>query len=125
LSEAKRDLRERLRALTGELDRYLASEYGVETQDQVSIAKWKLSHQPFHWFAEFYRIMKDGGFDVVVGNPPWREYAAAKKEYRVRGYSTEQCGNLHGICTERALDIRMPSGRASLNRPGNCRDSNP
>ena len=26
---------------------------------------------PFHWFVEFYGIMHKGGFDVVIGNPPY------------------------------------------------------
>jgi len=27
--------------------------------------------QPFNWERKFPDIMKDGGFDVVIGNPPW------------------------------------------------------
>ena len=34
------------------------------------------AHQPFHWFVEFYGIMTKGGFDVVIGNPPWRGYSS-------------------------------------------------
>jgi hypothetical protein len=77
--------------------------------------EWRKSHQPFHWFVEFYGIMARGGFDVVVGNPPWKEYAAVRNEYTVLNYATEPCGNLHGLCTERALAIRRnDGGRASF-----------
>ena len=31
--------------------------------------QWRTSHQPFHWFVEFYDIMQKGGFDVIVGKP--------------------------------------------------------
>ena len=41
--------------------------------------------------------MQDGGFDVIVGNPPYVEYTKVKNEYTVRGYSTESCGNLYAF----------------------------
>jgi len=28
---------------------------------------------PFHWKIDFYNILYDGGFDVIVGNPPYLE----------------------------------------------------
>ncbi len=31
---------------------------------------WEEKHR-FNWEQEFKEIMKDGGFDVVIGNPPW------------------------------------------------------
>ena len=41
------------------------------TKDQKAYGQWRGSHQPFHWFVEFYGIMHDGGFDVIIGNPPY------------------------------------------------------
>ncbi|MFX0209571.1 MAG: Eco57I restriction-modification methylase domain-containing protein, partial [Candidatus Hodarchaeota archaeon] len=26
---------------------------------------------PFHWFIEFHKPMMQGGFDIIIGNPPW------------------------------------------------------
>ena len=106
----KKELRRRLAKLDAELDRYQAGEYRVNIEKQEDFDAWKASHQPFHWFVEFYGIMVSGGFDVIIGNPPWKEYAAVKKEYTVRGYATEGCGNLHNLCTERSLRIRQPNG---------------
>jgi hypothetical protein len=57
--------------------------------------------------------MKRGGFDVLIGNPPWKEYSSVRKTYTVRNYVTEGCGNLHGLCTERALQLRSFGGRMS------------
>ena len=37
-----------------------------------------------------------------------------KKDYKVRGYLTESCGNLHGIMTERAITLARNSGRVSF-----------
>ena len=69
------------------------------------------SHQPFHWFVEFYGIMSKGGFDVVIGNPPYVEYSKVRKEYQTKGFVTERCGNLYALCSERALHLTTSTGR--------------
>ena len=106
----KVELRKRLNDLRDELDQYLAGDYDVKASDKTVYAKWRTSHQPFHWFVEFYGIMHDGGFDVIIGNPPWKEYSAVKKTYAIRGYETEKCGNLYGFCTERSLNLTRAGG---------------
>lgn len=36
----------------------------------------------FHWFIEFPEVMeRDGGFDVVIGNPPWEVSQMTEKEF--------------------------------------------
>lgn len=35
----------------------------------------------FHWPLEFPNIMQHGGFDVVLGNPPWEVLQLSEKEY--------------------------------------------
>lgn len=69
--------------------------------------EWQKSHQPFHWLAEFYLIIQGkGGFDVIIGNPPYVEYSQAKKTYRLeKSYKTLECGNLYAIVFERCLNI--------------------
>ena len=98
-------LRKRLDNLRDELDQYLAGEYAVKASDEKAYAKWRTSHQPFHWFVEFYGIMHRGGFDVIIGNPPYVEYSKVRKTYQVKGLPTERCGNLYALCTERSLDL--------------------
>lgn len=70
---AKRELRTRLKRLSTELNRYLAREYGIDLDKKEVYEQWCKSHQPFHWFAEFYGIMRQGGFNVIIGNPPYLE----------------------------------------------------
>src|SRR5205085_11939801 len=121
IAESKQQLRDKLAVLRDELDQYLATEYGI---DRNNIAKeedykgkfdqWLQSHQPFHWFVEFYGIMKNGGFDVIIGNPPWKEYSTVRKTYTILNYLTEGCGNLHGMCTERVLHLRSARGWTSF-----------
>jgi hypothetical protein len=110
----KRKLRDRLETLEAELNRYLASECGVDVTKPKQFAPWLRSHKPFHWFIEFYGIMTRGGFDVIIGNPPWVEYARVKKQYTLRNYATERCGNLYAMCTERCLNLRSSHGAFSF-----------
>ena len=101
----KTALRSRLDGLREELDRYLADEYGITVKDSQAYGRWQASHQPFHWFVEFYGIMNRGGFDVVVGNPPYVEYKKVKDGYTVQGYQTEPCGNLYAYVLERCKTL--------------------
>ncbi len=96
------------------MDGYLAGEYRIDPDKPKVFDKWRATHQPFHWLAEFYGIMSSGGFDVIVGNPPWIEYAKVKKDYIVYNYKTEACGNLHALCSERGLQIRSSAGYMSF-----------
>ena len=104
-SADKQALRDRLRSLADELDRHLAREYGVDFKRAGDYNAWRASHQPFHWFVEFYGIMGKGGFDVMIGNPPYVEYSKVKDEYTVQGYRTEPCGNLYALTWERSVHL--------------------
>jgi len=108
---AKQELRSRLHRLSDELDRYLAKEYEVDPQKAREYQRWKKNHQPFHWFAEFYGIMHRGGFNVIMGNPPYVEYSKVRGTYLVNGYVTEECGNLYAFVLERAASLVISTGR--------------
>ena len=103
-SADKQALSDRLRSLADELDRHLAREYGVDLKKADAYDAWRASHQPFHWFVEFYGIMSKGGFDVVIGNPPYVE-SRSVSEYRVRGYRTESCRDLYAYTLERVTEL--------------------
>jgi len=109
----KKALRDSLGELTDELDRYLAREYGVDAPDAGAFERWRACHQPFHWFAEFYGIMERGGFDVVVGNPPYVELRKVK-EYELLGFETKRCGNLYPMVMERSKNLMRSSGFISM-----------
>ncbi|MCY3774046.1 MAG: Eco57I restriction-modification methylase domain-containing protein [Gemmatimonadetes bacterium] len=110
-AQTKLILRERLNDLRVELDGYLAGEYGVETEDQEAYDQWRDSHQPFHWFVEFFGITQGGGFDVIIGNPPYVEYSKIKKVYRVNGMQTQKCGNIYAYCIENSLKLMHEQAR--------------
>lgn len=100
----KLELQKRLKALEDELNRHLAGEHGVKVSDKVAYAKWVKSHQPFHWFIQFYGILNGGGFDVIIGNPPYLEYSKVE-DYKVRNYKTEGCANLYAFTVERSYAL--------------------
>lgn len=106
----KQELRTRLAKLDVELDRYLAGEYGVNVGKQKDLDDWKASHEPFHWFVEFYGIMSAGGFDVIIGNPPYVELKEVRK-YQLVGYNCQRAGNLYAVMLERAFLLHRPLGK--------------
>lgn len=83
--------------------------------------EWLKSHQPFHWLAEFYQIIQgNGGFDVIIGNPPYVEYnkkvngIAVSDIYKLNGYETIDCGNLYAYVMERCKAIMNYVGYISM-----------
>lgn len=38
-------------------------------------------YTPFHWVLEFAEVYADGGFDVIVGNPPWDRLTPQRDDY--------------------------------------------
>ena len=110
----KLELQKRLKAQEDELNRHLAGEYGVKVSDKAAYAQWVKSHQPFHWFIQFYGILNGGGFDVIVGNPPYVEYKDVKDSYRVHGFQTLECGDLYAFTMERAYRLLQKGGRVGL-----------
>ena len=111
-SADKQALRDRLRSLANEMDRYLATGYGVDLNDFDTYVAWRDSHQPFHWFVEFYGIMSKGGFDVVIGNPPYLEFREV--DYGLHGYICLNTGAVHALCIERSVSILDKRGCLSM-----------
>lgn len=112
-AEDKRRLRDKLNSLSLELDKYLAHDYGIASEKIEAFEAWRESHQPFHWFAEFYGVMREGGFDVLIGNPP---YVATRKvtSYAVPDCKTAACTDIYAWCLERVIDIAGKNARAGM-----------
>lgn len=104
----KLELRKRLKALEDELNHYLAAQYGKSPNNQ----QWLKSHQPFHWFVEFYGIMKIGGFDVIIGNPPYLE--TREVEYTLKNYISLDSAAIHAMCIERSSQLLHQYGCMSM-----------
>ncbi len=127
LAAHKQQLQQMLETLRAELDGYLASEYGVDRNSiskteeyDTRFAQWQQSHQPFHWWVEFYGIMKRGGYDVIIGNPPYVEYGTIVQGYRLLNYATLACGNLYAFTMERAAHLVAGGGRFGMIVPASA-----
>ena len=108
-AKAKKDLRQHLANLNELLNRHMFAANGAADYEA-----FLASHQPFHWLAEYYNIIHgNGGFDVVIGNPPYVEYnkkdpqtkKAISDCYKINDYTTESCGNLYAFVLERCKTI--------------------
>ena len=110
----KKQLLESLSKLDDELDRAMAKRlYGINPdtpRGSKEFKEWKRNTQPFHWYSNFYGItVARGGFDVIIGNPPYVEYSKVK-DYKVKGYTTEGCGNLYAFVLERCCHMLNTTG---------------
>ena len=110
----KQNLQSRLGVLEDELNDYLARDYDIDPFKHPDYQNWLDSHKPFHWFIAFYGILQDGGFDVIIGNPPYVEYSKVKNEFTIRGFETESCGNLYAFTFERSFQLLHRNGWKSM-----------
>jgi hypothetical protein len=122
LRAAKASYRKQLGLLRSQLDALLAGWRGA--QGEAPVVKWIADHRPFHWFVEFYGILRDGGFRVVIGNPPYVGFSKLATSLPTgvgtpfatlfRDYKTVSCGNLYAICAERTANLIAQGGWWSL-----------
>ena len=115
--KAKSELYQRLNTLNDLLNHKM---YGA-VDSAKGYNAWYQSQQPFHWLAEFYEIINEhGGFDVIIGNPPYVEYnkkvkgVAVSDLYKLVGYKTLSCGNLYAYVLERSKNIMRQEGYISM-----------
>ena len=113
---AKEELWARLTELSEQLDQYLSVQWGAEDSGNETFEEWRERHQPFHWCVEFYGIMDEGGFDVIVGNPPYVVYSPKKVEYNLEpaNYATHKTKNLYAYVFERSLSLAHRYGPVGL-----------
>lgn len=109
--QAKKELKSRLK----DLNKLLNQNLHAATNPGMDYVAWEKSHQPFHWLAEYYDIIQgNGGFDVVIGNPPYVEFPSKNVQYSFQHLATSECGNLYGCCIERAMILSKSDGKFSF-----------
>ncbi len=106
----KQALDNTLHDLEETLNYHLAKEYGVNPKLAAKYEAWKASHQPFHWFVDFYPLMATGGFDVVIGNPPYVEYSKVRSSYGVMSYLLPFATNLYATVCQRVCTLASTNG---------------
>ncbi len=110
--EDKAELRKKLGLLEAELNQYLAQYYKVDVNKKTALEQWIKSHQPFHWFIDFYGIMNRGGFEVIIGNPPYLE--TREVDYEPKNYDCLGSGAIHAMCIERSVQLLHHAGCMSM-----------
>jgi hypothetical protein len=63
---------------------------------------------PFHWILEFNEVFSRGGFDIVLGNPPYVEFSEIA--YPLSQFRTRHCGNIYAPFFERAINVAKTGG---------------
>ncbi len=104
---AKKDLSNRLIKLNDTLNHHLYN----ATASNIPYDKWLKSHQPFNWIAEFYDIIHgNGGFDVIIGNPPYVTFTDSSLSYRVSMFAAYKTKNLFALVGERCNHLICSTG---------------
>jgi len=106
-------LREITNLFNQKLDEKFAEEHGIDLEDLKKI-------KTFHWIFEFPEVFLDrGGFDVVIGNPPYlnvkRGIETSEKVFFENYYITAQKQyDLFVIFSERSLQLLKERGYFSF-----------
>jgi len=76
----------------------------------------------FNWEAQFPKVFEKGGFDVIIGNPPYvrsRElFSEDEKKYYLKNYNTVSYQlDLYKLFIEKSCYLIKPTGRLSFITP--------
>ncbi len=112
---AKRLLEVTTSGVRQQLDRWWFESASSGKRD--TFERYLSTNSPFHWFIEFPGVFARGGFDVLIGNPPY--VSKTKIAYPVEGFRTDKCPDIYAACLERATQIVAPNGRLSMIVPMN------
>ena len=87
---------------------------GAPEELEAAFGPDRRDKHPFNWEEQFPKIMERGGFDVIVGNPPYIRIQTLPKDdaawysdhYRAAGGSYD----IYVLFVERALELLRPGG---------------
>lgn len=106
LLDSQEKLREAANSYYAECTRRSNGEFG----------EWARDSLPFHWSIEFPSVFSNGGFDVVIGNPPYMKRSDVPKATRdsLIGFDTQDLPDFYAVCLERSDQIRNSNSRRSM-----------
>lgn len=111
LPNAKAGYLARITELRDKLDRYLFAQQRPTDRFEA----WRKRTQPFHWFAEFHSIViGNGGFDVIIANPPYVKASDIRTQYEIKGFKTDDCPNIYAMVMERCTTLVSASSSMGL-----------
>lgn len=108
----------------------IASDFLADAQGELLDESESHAANVFDWSAEFAEVMADGGFDAVVGNPPYvllqdefrndAHLSYFKSKYRVAAFKIDT----YHLFIERALRLTKKGGLVSMITPSNFLTNN-
>lgn len=126
--EYKNNIQNKLNDINHKINKSFSDNY----YDTKSLEEYEKKYQPFNWIVNFYSVISSGGFDVIIGNPPYVEYSTIKQDYKILphtsiktlskddlkptafGYKTFKSGNLFAYVMERSFSILNFYGRFGM-----------
>ena len=91
---------------------WMALNQGTIRQAMTDAPKAARRARAFHWPLEFPDVMQRGGFDVVLGNPPWEVMQLSEKEYFAALHP--EIASLAGAARKRAIDALQRDNPAAF-----------
>ena len=77
----------------------------ITLEDEVYEEKTK-----FNWDVDFEEMIENGGFDCIIGNPPYVEYTKIKDKYEIDSFESKQCKNIYAYSIERSIQLLKKDG---------------
>ena len=112
--EMKNDATSLIDEVTQNLDRSLWSSL---TGESIEFEKWKQAAAPLHYVARFPEAMLNGGFDLVIGNPPFIGASKVFTNYKPGPMICESMPDIFAHCTERASNLLNSTGKMTFVLP--------
>lgn len=83
-------------------DEEIKKQFGKNWQDK----------KPFNWQEEFSEVFKQGGFDVIIGNPPWGANIDEDNEYLKKNFpnSTKNKKDTYKVFVDQSLSLLKITG---------------
>ncbi|MFH1161796.1 MAG: N-6 DNA methylase [Candidatus Jorgensenbacteria bacterium] len=107
------DRKEKLPNLTNNIECGNSLIEGKDELKRYFSADWR-SKKPFNWRETFNKVFEQGGFDVVIGNPPYirnRELDPKEKEFFSKIYSTAKGQyDIYQLFFERSIELLKDGG---------------
>ncbi len=100
-------------------------------QGSATAMAWYTAHQKlaFHWFLEFPEVIRESGFDCILGNPPYLgdkkisgKYGHAFCEYAKWEYAPSGISDLVVYFLRRAFDLIKDKGMLALITTNSIKD---
>jgi hypothetical protein len=90
----------------------------MSSKDQKVVKEWLSNEISINWPLSFQQVFKDGGFDIILGNPPYinvKQLNFGERRFYSAFYKTYNSnGDISNIFWERSLNLCKEKGIISL-----------